>query len=126
MSKSKSKKKKTVSTISPIKWNVSKDPGGRWANDHPMKNCDMDVNSRYKIHISQQQTPKRFGGIEGWNWTLRDRYYGRNIVLPNFGHKINLREAKRRSMLAYLLWFTVKLVRETDDPRVIDMEFFHV
>lgn len=67
-----------------------------------------------------QKTPKKFGGPQGWNWGLSDRHYSMNLVSAGAGGTwTTLKECKRRAMIAYLFWFTVKLLRKTDDPRKI-------
>ena len=92
-----------------------------------MTTWDLKITNRYQAHISYQHTPKKFGGPEGHNWTLRNRLYSRNIVLPGMnGTWTSLKECKRRARLAYLLWFTVTLLRGTDDPTIIGREFFDV
>lgn len=126
-SKSKSRKKKMASGTSRTKWIKTREKGGRWCNDHPMVRYSIDVTPRYKIYAYQQETPKKFGGPQGWNWQLRDKNHYTNLVLPGHeGSWTTLKECKRRAMLAYLLWFTIKLLRKTDDPRKIGNEFYDV
>lgn len=88
---------------------------------------ELSPTKRYVLSIYIQQTPKKFGGPKGHNWQMMDVRYSRSIVLPGMnGTWVTLKECKRRAMLAYLLWFVVRLLRDTDDPAKIDREFFDV
>ena len=126
-SRSKRTKRQTGSGTSPIKWTKTRELGGRWHNDHPMNYYHLKITPRYECHLYSQETPKKFGGPGGWNWTLRDKAHHMNLVMAGAdGSWTTLKECKRRAMLAYLLWFTVKLLRKTDNPRIIGDEFYYV
>ena len=92
---------------------------------------DLTVADRYQLTASIQQTPKKFGGPKGHNWGLRDRKSAINIVLPGMnGTWVTLRECKRRAMLAYIMWFVIKLLENEDDSRKIlerrEKDTYHV
>lgn len=81
---------------------------------------EIAATNRYRCHIYMQKTPKKFGGPRGYNWGLSDRHYSMNCVSAGMdGAWTTLKECKRRALLAYLFWFTLKLLRKTDDPKKI-------
>jgi hypothetical protein len=85
----------------------------------------LSITNRYSVTIYKQQTPEKFGGSQGYSWTLRDSPYSRNVVIPE-GWSNSLQDCKRKAMLAFILWMAIRLVRNTDDPRDMDMEFLNV
>jgi hypothetical protein len=88
-----------------------------------MQYWTITIANRYILSIHYQETPKKFGGPRGYNWSLRDQKYFRNIILPGMnGSWVTLEECKRRSKIAFLVWFTLKLMRNTKDPKIIDPE----
>ena len=105
------------SGISPIKWTRRKSLGGRWLNDHPITEHILNPSDRYKCYIYKRHLPD---SINKYNWVFRDRDHSMNLVMAGVsGSHVTLAECKRRSMLAYIFWFAVMLLRGTDNPRDI-------
>lgn len=111
MSKLNAPKKKMASSTSRIKWKKEvnhKLDGGR------IESYDIDI-GRYNLHVWQmynQENP--------WNWILKDenaRYDARTLV--HSSGEEDLIDAKDRVMKAFIWFFAMKLVRNSDDARVI-------
>ena len=118
--KSKSRKK-AISSISPIKWIKRYDPGGRWNNDPPTHSWSLRITSRYSAHVVKNSTYKEY------HWVLRDDGFCRNIVLPSYlCKKKSFKQSKERAMLAHILWMTVKLLKNTSDPMIVNGAFHGV